>query len=1529
MSFTRWLEQCQWTNITTRRDRHWRKARQHHTLSRLWLETLEWRLAPAITLSISNPAPFPEGDSGTHLGMFVVTRSGDLGPAAQVDFITQDGTAHAGTDYTATSGTLTFAPNQTMATIGVPIIGNTLFQPNRTFTVALSNPRVIASFAAQQSFAAGSLPRSVAVADFNGDGTPDIVTANNFSDTVSVLLNTTAPGATTPSFAPQQSFATGTGAFFVAVGDFNGDGRPDLVVANSNDNTVSVLLSTTPAGATTPSFAPQQAFATGAGPSSVVVADFNGDGKPDVAVANVNSSTVSVLLNTTAPGASVPSFAAQQSFPTGNVPSGVAAADVNADGRADLVVTNSSDNTVSVLLNTTAPGATTPSFAAQQTFATGTAPSSVAVGDFNGDGRPDLAVANGDSATVSVLLNATAPGATTPSFAAQQTFATHALPTSVAVGDFNGDGKVDLGVANSSDGTVSVLVNSTAAGASVPSFFAQQAFASGSEPFAVAVNDFNGDGLPDLVVANAISSGTVSVLLNTRVPVTISPSFPFQQVATSGTEPFSSVAVADFNGDGKPDLAIANDYNSHAGTPSVSVLLNTTAPGASTPSFAAPQAFPSGAGNARFVAVGDFNGDGKPDLVVINDLDATVSVLLNTTAPGASVPSFAAFQSFATGNTPRSVAVADLNGDGKPDLAVANYNASSVSVLLNTTAPGAGTVSFSAQQAFGTGSGPRSVAVADLNGDGRPDLVVANAAGNSVSVLLNTTAPGASTPSFATQHAFATGNGPRSVAVADLNGDGKPDLAVANYFSNTASVLLNTTAPGASGPSFAAQQTFATGYHPVSVAVADVNGDGKPDLAAVNLSYTTQGLSVLLNTTPAGATLPSFASQLTFQSFLSPRFMTVGDFNGDGKPDVVVASGATAGGSNAVSVYLNTQAPAITLSGSPATGTIQDDDAPASITIVAGNNQSATVNTAFATNLAVDIRNAAGSLVRDVTVTFTAPTSGPSGTFNHKSSVMVSTNASGRATAPTFTANGVTGSYTVLAQASGGSSPSASFSLTNTSGVTNVTHFSVSAPSTSTAGSPFDVTVSALDASNHVVTNYNGTIHFTTSDGNHVLPADYTFVAGDNGIHTFASGVTLRTAGSQTVSVNDTVNTSVTGSATVSVSPAAPDHLLFGQQPTNTGVGATITPAVTVQIVDAFNNLVTSDNTDQVTITIGTNPSGGTISGTTIVMVNAGLATFSNLSINRAGNGYALAASSGGLTGATSTSFNITTTTTTVEDFESGNLSAYQVANGTTATATVQAAAAHDGAFGLQDSNGNDWIFRNDGSAHVQQGDRISVWLQLNTATNGQAYFGFGASSTGTLSIVAAPSAKAFQLQSNIGYNTNTVLGTVTQVYQPNHWYRLEVNWGSTGNITGKLFDSDGTTLLNTVTGSNTTITSGGIAFRANGNNVKYWDTVQRTPGVNVAGPASDVIQLGSSLNSSDGSNASYGLRLPLERKPIETRLLPPSAVVHNQPIDLARVLLSRREANRFEARDALFASKDLAGLADADTALTQTARQL
>jgi hypothetical protein len=278
------------------------------------------------------------------------------------------------------------------------------------------------------------------------------------------------------------------------------------------------------------------------------------------------------------------------------------------------------------------------------------------------------------------------------------------------------------------------------------------------------------------------------------------------------------------------------------------VLLVVLAPPASAAVSFAPHADLAAHTNPHSVAVGDLNGDGKPDLAVANYNSDDVSVLLNTAAVGAAAPAFATKVDFAAGTNPVSVAIGDLNGDGKPDLATANQSSNDVSVLLNTTVAGAAAPSCATHADFAAGTTPASVAVGDLNGDGKPDLAVANQ-GSDVSVLLNTTAAGAAAPTFATHADFAAGSLPQSVAIGDLNGDGKPDLATANYDSNDVSVLLNTTA-GVATPTFATHADFAAHTGPASVAVGDLNGDGKPDLATAN--YDSNDVSVLLNTTAAG-----------------------------------------------------------------------------------------------------------------------------------------------------------------------------------------------------------------------------------------------------------------------------------------------------------------------------------------------------------------------------------------------------------------------------------------------------------------------------------------------------------------------------------------------------------------------------------------------------------------------------------------------------------------------------------------------------
>jgi hypothetical protein len=289
--------------------------------------------------------------------------------------------------------------------------------------------------------------------------------------------------------------------------------------------------------------------------------------------------------------------------------------------------------------------------------------------------------------------------------------------------------------------------------------------------------------------------------------------------------------------------------------------------------FGAQQTFAVGGGPVA-VAVADL-GNGHPDLVAVNHLDNTVSVLL-----GNGDGTFAAQQTYDVGGGPEGLAIADL-GNGHPDLVVANYNDGTVSVLLGN---GTGT-SFATQTTYAVGSGPEGVAVADL-GNGHPDIVVVNHNSNNVSVLLGN---GTGT-SFATQTTYAVGSGPYRVAIANFNG--YPDLAVTNFSDNTISVLLGN----GTGTSFATQTTYAVGSGPVGIAAADLNGDGKADLAVTNLQGGT--VSVLLGNGDG-----TFAAQQTYpvRGGSEPWGIAVADL-GNGHPDLAVTDHNDAVGNGALSV---------------------------------------------------------------------------------------------------------------------------------------------------------------------------------------------------------------------------------------------------------------------------------------------------------------------------------------------------------------------------------------------------------------------------------------------------------------------------------------------------------------------------------------------------------------------------------------------------------------------------------------------------
>jgi predicted NUDIX family NTP pyrophosphohydrolase len=358
-----------------------------------------------------------------------------------------------------------------------------------------------------------------------------------------------------------------------------------------------------------------------------------------------------------------------------------------------------------VTLGMCAPGAAAGAngnFQPPVNYAAGDFPASVAVGDFNGDSDPDLAIANEGSGDVSILL-----GAAGGSFTGPTSFGAGSGPTSIAVGDFNGDADPDLAVANFSSNNVSVLL-----GAPGGSFTGPTSFGAGSGPTSIATGDFNGDSDPDLAVTNG-NVNTVSILLGAAGGAFTGPTdFP---TATNSLP--RNVAIGDFNGDSDPDLAVAND----AGT--VSILV-----GAAGGTFSGPTDLPV-SGHTWDLAVGDFNGDSDPDLAVtnghvINDFNhlKALFILLGTAGSGFTAPT-----GYETGSFPRSVAVGDFNGDSDPDLAVGG-------VSIHLGAPGGG---FTGPNNFAAGSGTvYSVAVGDFNSDADPDLAVANSGSDNVSILL-------------------------------------------------------------------------------------------------------------------------------------------------------------------------------------------------------------------------------------------------------------------------------------------------------------------------------------------------------------------------------------------------------------------------------------------------------------------------------------------------------------------------------------------------------------------------------------------------------------------------------------------------------------------------------------------------------------------------------------------------------------------------------------------------------------------------
>jgi hypothetical protein len=342
-------------------------------------------------------------------------------------------------------------------------------------------------------------------------------------------------------------------------------------------------------------------------------------------------------------------FGSYTSFPIiGSAPEGITSGDFNKDGKADIATANSGSSNITVFLGTGSG-----SFSTTSSFGTGNTPYFICTADFNGDGNPDLATANNGSGNVSVLI-----GNGTGAFSAPINSSAGSTPFSLCAADFNGDGKIDLATANSGGNNVSVLL-----GTGTGSFSPPTNFIVGTAPYGICSGDFNNDGNTDLATANN-TSGDVTILQGGGTG-----SFTLATtIAGIGANPRSIIAL-DFNLDGKTDFAVAN-----FGSNNTKIF---TSNGNFTFTAAANGNIAGGANSPRALVSADFNGDGGPDLATA-DYGSTSPYFITVLSNGIAGPNFTC------PNTPHGICSADFNGDGKPDLATANEGNNNMSVFLNT-----------------------------------------------------------------------------------------------------------------------------------------------------------------------------------------------------------------------------------------------------------------------------------------------------------------------------------------------------------------------------------------------------------------------------------------------------------------------------------------------------------------------------------------------------------------------------------------------------------------------------------------------------------------------------------------------------------------------------------------------------------------------------------------------------------------------------------------------------------------------------
>jgi len=628
----------------------------------------------------------------------------------------------------------------------------------------------------------------------------------------------------------------------------------DIVTADYSSGQIMVFV-----GKGNGTFTPGVPYAAGAQPTSLALADLYGDGQLDVVLANESDATISIF-----PGNGDGSLAGRKTISVGFKPYFVAVGDFTGNGHNDIAVAGRTGSTLAVLQNDGSGG-----FAKPRNFALVQTPGAMTAADFNQDGHLDLAFANPDG-SVNVWL-----GTGNAQFTRLAPFASGSGPlSSITAADVNRDGKIDLAITSSDQNSVQVML-----GNGDGTFTQGAVLRAGNSPASSYVADVNGDGVPDLVVVNK-GSNTFSVLngvgdgtFNAAVEFVVGSgpvaaavgsfygnshadivtidnvanslsipagngdgTFGAARAYTAGEQPVA-VASADLDKTGNTALAVANYCNSGAcsGSGDVAILL-----AGSSGIYSLSSMYPMGAGVVS-VALTDLNGDGKPDLVTLNRIDKTLSLRL-----GAGGGAFGTLNTISLSGAPLALALGDFNGDGLQDIAVLEDCGIAICTQQGQVEilQGAGSGAFHNGTLYQVGFAPVGLSAGATRSGGAMDLVIANRCGRDASCKSGGTATvllGDGKGRFVNGTEVPVGNNPSAIALANLRGSGVLDLVVAKSADNAVAVFKGTGAG-----TFNLAASYPVGKLPGAIAIADFNGDGNPDVAVSNAADST--VSVLFGT---------------------------------------------------------------------------------------------------------------------------------------------------------------------------------------------------------------------------------------------------------------------------------------------------------------------------------------------------------------------------------------------------------------------------------------------------------------------------------------------------------------------------------------------------------------------------------------------------------------------------------------------------------------------------------------------------------